>query len=114
MSTQSIPPKAGHIIRINFSPQHGHEQAGFRPALVVSVDAYNTKAGLAVVCPITRSRKGYPFEVELPPGLLVTGVILADQVRSIDYAARDFQLLCSVPEEVLDEVRAKMAALLGL
>lgn len=113
MTTQSISPKAGDIIRIDFSPQKGHEQAGFRPALVVSPGQYNAKAGLALVCPITLKRKGYPFEVALPPGLLVTGVVLCDQIRSIDYSARDFQPLCSLPEEVLDEVRAKIAPLIA-
>lgn len=108
------PPKAGDLIYFDFSPQAGHEQAGPRPALVISEAAYNARAGLALVCPITRQRKGYPFEVPLPSDAPIQGVILADQIRSIDYQARKHQARGSVPTDILNEVRARIAPLLGL
>lgn len=108
------PPKAGDLIYFDFSPQAGHEQAGPRPALVISEAAYNARAGLALVCPITRQQKGYPFEVPLPPTAPVQGVILADQIRSIDYVSRKYQARGSVSDDILEEVRARIAPLLGL
>jgi mRNA interferase MazF len=97
---------------VSFSPQAGHEQAGRRPALVLSPAHYNTKAGLALLCPITSRIKGYPFEVNLPESLEINGVVLADQVRSLDWQARDTEAVCSAPKDVLVEVQAKLQALL--
>ena len=77
-------PDRGDIVWVDFDPQAGHEQAGRRPALIVSPQSYNQKVGLALLCPITNQRKGYPFEVPLPKGLTVAGVVLADQVKSMD------------------------------
>ena len=82
------PPGRGDLIWVNFTPQAGHEQAGRRPALVLSPAAYNRKTGLAIACPVTSHAKGYPFEVVLPDGLPVSGVVLADHVRNIDWQAR--------------------------
>lgn len=93
-------------------PQAGHEQAGRRPALVVSATAYNVKVGLALCCPITNQIKGFPFEVALPRGLPVTGAVLADQIKSMDWQARDAQYLCTLPEIVVKQVQAKIDALL--
>src|SRR3972149_6030992 len=78
----------GDVVGVTLTPQTGHEQAGRRPALVVSPQAYNGKVGLAVFCPITSQVKGYPFEVAVPPGLKVAGAILSDQGRSLDWRAR--------------------------
>ena len=81
-------PDRGQIVWIDFDPQSGHEQSGRRPALVVSPADYNEKVGLSLLCPITSQVKGYPFEVEIPKGLGVSGVILSDQVKSLDWRAR--------------------------
>ncbi len=81
-------PDRGDVIWLQFNPQAGHEQAGRRPALVISPKAYNRKVGLLICCPITNQKKGYPFEVNLPEGIGITGVILSDQVKSLDWKVR--------------------------
>ena len=81
-------PRRGDIVWLTFNPQADHEQAGRRPAVVLSPLSYNAKVGLAVICPITSAVKGYPFEVNLPHGLPISGVILADQVKSLDWQTR--------------------------
>jgi mRNA interferase MazF len=111
-------PDCGDLIRLTFDPQAGHEQAGRRPALVLSPKAYNRKSGLALVCPVTNQAKGYPFEVTVPigPGVTgagVTGVILADHVKSVDWKARRAEKLAICPIEVVNEVLARLAPLLG-
>ena len=108
----SYCPKRGDVIWISFNPQTGHKQAGHRPALVLSPHAYNHKVGLALLCPITNQIKGYPFEVAIPAGLKVSGVILADQVKSVDWTARRASLLCSLPRAVVQEALKKVGALL--
>ena len=105
-------PDKGDIIWLNFSPQVGHEQAGHRPALVLSPQEYNARTGLALLCPITSSIKGYPFEVTLPPNISVAGVVLADQVKSQDWRARGARYECPVPQSVVGEVLARIDALL--
>lgn len=105
-------PKRGDVIWITLNPQAGHEQAGRRPALVLSPAAYNGKVGLAVLCPITNQVKGYPFEVAIPEGQPVTGVILADQVKSLDWRVRKAELLCQLPSDTVMEVLGKLGALL--
>lgn len=87
-------------------------QAGRRPALVVSPDSYNSKVGLAILCPITSRVKGYPFEVRLPEGLPVQGVVLSDQAKSLDWRAREAQFACKLPQETVREVLLKLGALL--
>ena len=82
-------PDRGDLIWINFNPQVGHEQAGRRPALVLSPQTYNSRIGLAIVCPVTNQVKGYPMEVRIPEGLDITGVILADQVKSLAWRGRN-------------------------
>ena len=89
-------PDRGDIVWVRFTPQAGHEQAGHRPAVVISPAAYNRLLGLALVCPITSRAKGYPFEVALPAGTAVTGVVLADQVKSLDWRERRADLLCQL------------------
>lgn len=106
-------PQRGEIVWLQFDPQAGHEQAGLRPALVVSSAAYNGKVGLALLCPITNRVKGYPFEVALPPGLKTTGVVLADQVKSLDWRARSARRIAIVPPAVVLEVLNKLALLLA-
>ncbi|MFV9504588.1 MAG: endoribonuclease MazF [Oscillochloridaceae bacterium umkhey_bin13] len=107
-------PRRGEIVWLNFTPQIGSEQAGRRPALVLSPGNYNGKVGLAIFCPITNQRKGYPFEVDLPDDLPVTGVVLADQVKSLDWRSRNAQFACDVPEAVMLEVLQKVSTLLTL
>jgi mRNA interferase MazF len=102
----------GEVVWITLSPRAGHEQAGRRPALVLSPKAYNEKVGLAIFCPVTKQRKGYPFEVLIPEGLQVAGAILSDQVKSMDWRARKTELICSLPEAVVEEVLQKLTALL--
>jgi len=106
-------PEAGDFVWLTFDPQAGREQAGRRPALVLSPRAYNAKSGLALVCPITNQAKGYPFEVAVAAGQGATGVILADHVKSVDWKARRAEKLGHCTPEVIEEVRAKLAPLLG-
>lgn len=100
MVTPYVPDR-GDAIWLEFTPQAGHEQAGRRPALVLSPRAYNEKVGLALVCPITSRSKGYPFEVAIPDGLNVAGVILADQVNSLDWIARRAAFIDAIPAVVI-------------
>ncbi len=107
-------PDRGDLVWIDFTPQAGHEQAGRRPGLVLSPHAYHNRTPFVVVCPITSKVKGYPFEVALPPGLPVGGVVLADQVKSLDRRVRQLDPAGAVPEAVLQQVLAKLAPLLSL
>jgi mRNA interferase MazF len=103
------------LVKLDLEPSLGKEQAGRRPAIVLSPAVYNAKTGLAVVAPITNSRKGYPFEVELPATFKkVTGVILADHIKNLDWTVRNLEALGEAPEEVVSEVREKLTLLLGL
>ena len=106
-------PEAGDFIWLPFDPKAGREQAGRRPALVLSPRGYNARAGLALVCPITNHAKGYPLEVAAPADSGATGVILADHVKSVDWKARRAEKAGEFPDEVIDEVRARIAPLLG-
>ena len=105
-------PKRGDVVWLSFNPQAGHEQVGRRPAVVLSPRAYNQKVGLALLCPITNQSKGYPFEVALPKEVDVTGVILSDQIKSLDWRVRKAEFKASLPEEVINEVLAKLGTLL--
>ncbi len=105
-------PDSGDIVWILFSPQAGHEQAGHRPALVLSPKAYNGKVGLALLCPITTQIKGYPFEVLIPSDLAVTGAILSDQVKSLDWKARKAEFACKLPPEPFNAVVKKLSTLI--
>lgn len=105
-------PDAGDIVWLDFNPQAGHEQAGHRPALVVSPAAYNGKASLMICCPMTTQIKGYPFEVAVAEAQ-PTSVVLADQVKSLDWRVRRAKRKGRVSPEELAEVRAKIAALIG-
>jgi len=111
MSDSYIPDR-GDVIWISLDPQAGHEQAGRRPVLVLSPAAYNGKVGLAILCPITNQIKGYPFEVEIPSGLTVSGVILADQVKFLDWKAREAEFICKLPSDKTKEVQKKLSTLI--
>jgi mRNA interferase MazF len=106
-------PDAGDFVWLTFDPQAGREQAGRRPALILSPRVYNAKSGLALACPITNQAKGYPFEVVIPAGRGAKGVVLTDHLKSIDWRARHAESLGRCPDEVMREVRAKLAPLLG-
>ena len=111
--SQTYIPQRGDVVWITLNPQAGHEQAGRRPAIVLSPQNYNGKVGLAIMCPITNQIKGYPFEVLIPAGLPVLGAILSDQVKSLDWRARNAELICSLPTEVISEVLEKLSTLLS-
>lgn len=113
MSASGYVPRRGDAIWLHFSPHAGHEQAGRRPAIVVSPVSYNRRAGLALVCPITSRVKGYPFETALPAGLSIQGVVLADQARSLDWSARRAEFICALPRQVVEEVAAKLETLIA-
>ncbi len=98
---------------LQFTPQAGHEQAGHRPALVISPTPYNRRVGLALCCPVTSQVKGYPFEILLPSGLEVEGAILSDQIKSLDWRARKARRIGRVPTDVLAETVAKILALVN-
>jgi len=104
-------PRRGDVVWITLNPQAGHEQAGRRPAVVLSPVEYNARVGLAILCPITSQVKGYPFEVVVPGGLPVAGAILADQVKSLDWRARKAQLAGMLPARTISEVLGKLGAL---
>jgi len=106
-------PDAADLVWLTFDPQAGHEQAGRRPALVLSPAAYNQKSGLALVCPVTSQIKGYPFEVPVPAGCGVSGAILADHLKSVDWKARHAAKIGRIPSSTLAEVLARLAPLLG-
>lgn len=107
-------PSRGDLVWIDFDSQAGHEQAGRRPALVLSPRAYHQAAPFAIVCPITSTVKGYPFEVVLPSGLSVSGAVLADQVKSIDRRSRRIEPAGKAPDAVVDEVLARILPLLTI
>ena len=105
-------PQRGDVVWITLNPQAGHEQAGGRrPAVVLS--AYNSKVGLAILCPVTNQIKGYPFEVLIPAGLAITGAILSDQVKSLDWRARNAELICKLPSKTVSDVLQKFNTLVA-
>jgi mRNA interferase MazF len=111
--SKAYVPEAGDFVWLTFDPQAGREQAGRRPALVLSPKAYNAKSGLALVCPLTSQVNGYPFEVAVSVAHGATGVILADHVKSVDWKARRAENIGRSSTETIDEVRSRLAALIG-
>lgn len=107
-------PWRGDVVWIDLEPQRGPEQAGHRPAVVLSRSDYNRKTRLAIVCPITTKAKGYPFEVSMPAGLAVSGVILADQIRCVAWGERNATFICQIPVATLEEVWQKIELLLEI
>lgn len=112
-SPYAYVPERGEIVWLDFHPQIGREQAGRRPAIVLSYLDYNDLSGLAVVCPITSKSKGYRFEVALPNGLPITGVVLADQIKSIDWRARNAAYICELPEDSYPDILSAVEDLIG-
>jgi mRNA interferase MazF len=106
-------PDRGDLVWLEFSPQTGHEQAGRRPAAVLSPRSYNGKVGLFLACPLTGQQKGYPFEVPVPMDLPIAGVILADQIKSLDWRARNAVYICSLPADTVAELLAKASTLVA-
>jgi mRNA interferase MazF len=105
-------PDRGDVVWISLDPRAGHEQAGRRPALVLSPSAYNGRVGLGLFCPITNQIKGFPFEVPLPTDSALTGVILSDHVKSLDWRARNAELIVRVPEATILEVLVRLRTLM--
>ena len=111
--TKSYCPERGDVVWLEFMPQSGHEKSGRRPALTLSPASYNRKVGLAIFCPITNQIKGYPFEVLIPKGLKASGAILSDQVKSLDWKARNASKICRISGDIIEEVLEKIGLLLG-
>lgn len=105
-------PERGDLVWIDFDPQIGREQAGRRPAVVLSPGFYNSKSTLAWICPITSKAKGYPFEVPLPKSGAIQGVALTDQLRSLDYQKRRIEFAGRISPDLCDEIRARARRLL--
>jgi mRNA interferase MazF len=113
VSSRTYVPQCGDVVWITLNPQAGHEQAGRRPAVVLSPQSYNGKTGLALLCPITNQIKGYPFEVLIPAALPIAGAVLSDQVKSLDWRAGNAELICTLPTETISEVLQKLDTLLS-
>jgi len=112
VSAVAYVPERGDVVWVTLNPQAGHEQAGRRLAVILSPAAYNGKVESAILCPVTGQVKGYPFEVRIPSGLAVSGVILADQVKSLDWRAREAEFVCALPVLAVGEVLEKLCTLL--
>jgi mRNA interferase MazF len=112
MARPGYVPERGDFVWIDLNPRHGHEQAGRRPALVLSPRAYNRKTGLCILCPATRQIKGYAFEVVHSGAQGPPGAILSDHVRCVDWRSRHASFIQRVPQQVLEEVIAKLEALI--
>lgn len=113
VDSDAYVPGRGDVVWITLNPQTGHEQAGRRPAVVLSPRTYNSKVGLAILCPITGQAKGYPFEVVLPAVLPVQGAVLSDQVKSLDWRAWKSEFICVLPVEAVSEVIEKLGTLVS-
>ena len=109
---RTFVPDRGDLVWVDFNPTRGREQAKVRPAIVVSPKAYNQKIGLAIMCPITSVQKGYPFEVEVKDKK-ISGVILSDHVRSLDWKIRNTKLIAKAKTSVIAEVQQKLSLLIG-
>jgi mRNA interferase MazF len=107
-------PDRGSLVWLEFSPQAGSEQAGRRPGIVLTPEAYHQRSRLAIVCPITTRIRGWPMEVVLPSGLPIAGVVLVDHIKSVDREARHMEVIGKAPSDVLDEIDARLAPLLSL
>ena len=105
-------PNRRDIVWLNFDPQSGREQKGLRPALIISPASYNRKTGLCIACPITSRIKGYSFEVILPEGLNISGAVLSDQVKSLDWKSRNAKLICTLDTLIYEEVAGKLETLI--
>ncbi|MEW6266132.1 MAG: type II toxin-antitoxin system PemK/MazF family toxin [Thermodesulfobacteriota bacterium] len=104
-------PRKGDYIAVSFDPQSGHEQSGRRPALVISNDLFSRYTGLCLVCPITNTRRDYPFHVPLPHSQDITGFVMVEQVKAIDFRARKARSLGRAPAQVLQEALTLLDAI---
>ena len=107
-------PDAGDLVWIDLNPTVGHEQSGHRPVIVLTPRQYNAPSGLCIICPITSRARGYPFEVAIPQGHVISGIILVDQVRNVSWEKRYVKMVSVAPAELLNEVRERLAALLQI
>lgn len=108
----SYIPKKGDFVSISLDPQSGHEQKGRRPALVISNDLFNHKTGMAFICPITNTDRGYPFQLVIPQNAAVSGVAMADQIKSVDYGSRRIKFIGRSPQGLLDDVLEVLGVML--
>ncbi|MEJ5352260.1 MAG: type II toxin-antitoxin system PemK/MazF family toxin [Melioribacteraceae bacterium] len=113
MKLKSYIPERGDIVWLCFNPQAGHEQSGKTASVVTLPKEYNQKTNLAIFCPITNQVKGYPFEVKIPDNLGISGAILSDQIKSLDWNVRKAEFICSLPDDALKETLNKINALIG-
>ena len=113
VSQAHFVPDRGDLIWVNLNPQEGHEQAGRRPALVLSPLSYNHKVGLVLLCPVTSQIKGYPFEVVIPEGLKIQGAILSDQMKSLDWKVRRATFICKLPENIVLDVLKRFKTIIS-
>jgi mRNA interferase MazF len=107
-------PEAGDLVWIDLNPTLGHEQSGHRSAIVLTPRQYNVRSGLCIICPITSRARGYPFEVAIPDGHAISGIILVDQIRSVSWEKRYIKIAGVAAVKLLDEVRERLAALLQI
>ena len=112
VATEKYSPQRGDVVWLNFQPQAGREQGGRRPAIALSNSNYNKVVGLAIFCPITSKVKGYPFEVRLPEGLLISGVILVDQVKSLDWKTRDAEFIGKLDTKTMEKILGLLGKIL--
>lgn len=105
-------PERSHFIRLSFEPQSGHEQMGTRPALVMSHTKFNRRMGFVFVCPISNTQRRNPFYVQIPEGETITGVVMVDQLRSLDYRARNALFISKCPESIFQEVLRRISPIL--
>jgi mRNA interferase MazF len=112
MAAAYVPERAD-VVWLTFDPQAGHEQAGRARAVVISPRAYNEKVGLALLCPLTTLAKRYPFEVAIPEGLPINGVVLSDQLKSLDWRARRAEYICELPRLAMVDILAKIRTLVA-
>lgn len=96
-------PDRGDLVYLDFDPQAGHEQAGHRPGIVLSPKIFNDKTGFVAICPITNTARGWGFEVALPSGLVFQGVILTDQIKNLDWSARNLRVRGQAPQEIIKD-----------
>lgn len=113
VAADAYVPRRGDLVWVTLNPQSGYEQAGRRPAVVLSPEAYNARVGLGLFCPVTSRVKGYPWEVSIPEGMAVSGVILSDQVRSLDWRARSVEKIGALPASTVSEILGKLGTLLA-
>jgi len=108
----SYVPDRGDIVWLDFNPQAGREQMGKRPAIVISPKVYNSKTSLCVCFPITSKVKGYPFEVSLGDDLPINGVVLSDQIKSLDFSKRDISFICKAPDKIVKDIQDRISLLI--